>query len=219
MLIYNEIQTLKNLNENLKQELESLKSDTKEEILNANQSHAKEALDNASKELQKRLEVEISRIKQELATKQNGEVAKLFSVKIDELIPLLSAQASQDFAKQNEAYAKTALDNLTAQHALILQEQARQDISQATKQASEESLREANASLSLAQKLNDELATTQTLEAIAKMRFECALHTSAICAQSQLHTYTTVLAKIAQENAPQEPTPSTNTTHKSYATK
>lgn len=218
MLIYNEIQTLKALNESLKQELESLKGDTKKEILSANQSHAKEALDNASKELQKRLEVEISRIKQELVTKQNGEVAKLFSTKIEELIPLLSAQASQDFALQNEAYAKTALDNLTAQHALILQEQARQDISNATKQASEESLKEANASLSLAQKLNDELASAQTLEAIAKMRFECALHTSAICAQSQLHTYASVLAKIAQENAPQEPTP-TNTTHKSYATK
>lgn len=218
MLIYNEIQMLKNLNENLKAQLESLKSDTKEEILSANQSHAKEALDNASKELEKRLEVEISRIKQELATKQSGEVAKLFSAKIDELTPLLSAQASQDFAKQNEAYAKTALDNLTAQHALNLEKQARQEISQATKQASEESLREANASLSLAQKLNDELASAQTLESIAKMRFECALHTSAICAQSQLHTYASVLAKIAQENAPQEPTP-TNTTHKSYATK
>lgn len=218
MLIYNEIQTLKALNENLKQELESLKSDTKEEILSANQSHAKEALSQAAQELEKRLEVEISRIKAELATKQNGEVAKLFSAKINELIPLLSAQASQDFALQNEAYAKTALDNLTAQHALNLEKQARQDISNATKQASEESLREANASLSLAQQLNDELATTQTLEAIAKMRFECALHTSAICAQSQLHTYTSVLAKIAQENAPKEPTP-TNTTHKSYATK
>lgn len=214
MLIYNEIQTLKALNENLKAQLESLKGDTKEEILSANQSHAKEALDNASKELEKRLEVEISRIKQELATKQSGEVAKLFNAKIDDL----SAQASQDFALQNEAYAKTALDNLTAQHALNLEKQARQEISQATKQASEESLREANASLSLAQKLNDELATAQTLESIAKMRFECALHTSAICAQSQLHTYTSVLAKIAQENAPQEPTP-TNTTHKSYATK
>lgn len=218
MLIYNEIQTLKSLNENLKAQLESLKSDTKEEILSANQSHAKEALDNASEKLEKRLEVEISRIKQELATKQSGEVAKLFSAKIDELTPLLSAQASQDFAKQNEAYAKTALDNLTAQHALNLEKQARQEISQATKQASEESLREANASLSLAQKLNDELASAQTLESIAKMRFECALHTSAICAQSQLHTYASVLAKIAQENAPQEPT-LTNTTHKSYATK
>lgn len=219
MLIYNEIQTLKALNENLKAQLESLKGDTKEEILSANQSHAKEALSQATQELEKRLEVEISRIKQELATKQSGEVAKLFNAKIDELTPLLSAQASQDFAKQNEAYAKTALDNLTAQHALNLEKQARQDISQATKQASEESLREANASLSLAQKLNDELATAQTLESIAKMRFECALHTSAICAQSQLHTYASVLAKIAQENAPQEPTPSTNTTHKSYATK
>lgn len=218
MLIYNEIQTLKSLNENLKAQLESLKSDTKEEILSANQTHAQEALAQAQKELEKSLEVEISRIKQELATKQSGEVAKLFSAKIDELIPILSAQASQDFALQNEAYAKTALDNLTAQHALNLEKQARQEISQATKQASEESTSKANASLNLAQKLNDELNTTQTLEQIAKMRFECALHTSAICAQSQLHAYASVLAKIAQESAPKEPTP-TNTTHKSYATK
>lgn len=219
MLIYNEIQSLKNLNENLKQELESIKSDTKEEILSANQSHAQIALDNASKELEKRLEVEISRIKAELATKQSGEVGKLFEAKIAEIIPTLSAQAAQDFALQNEKYAKTALDNLTAQHALILAEQARQDIANATQEASEEALALANASLNLVQKLNDELNTAQTLEAIAKMRFECALHTSAICAQSQLHTYASVLAKIAQENAPKEPTPSTNTTHKSYATK
>lgn len=219
MLIYNEIQTLKSLNENLKKELESIKSDTKEEILRENQNHAQEALAQAQKELEKSLSVEISRLKGELAQKQSGEVAKLFEAKANELIPILSAQASQDFANQNQEYAKTALDNLTAQHALILQEQARLDISNAVQEASEESLATANASLDLAQKLNDELNSAQTLEAIAKMRFECALHTSAICAQSQLHTYTSVLAKIAQESAPKEPSPSTNTTHKSYATK
>lgn len=219
MLIYNEIQTLKSLNENLKQELASIKSDTKNEILSANQAHAQEALANACTELEKHLSVEISRIKSELANAQNGEVAKLFEAKITELIPTLSAQAAQDFALQNEAYAKTALDNLTAQHALILQEQARQEISKASQEASEEATNLANASLNQAQNLNDELNTAQTLESIAKMRFECALHTSAICAQSQLHSYASVLAKIAQESAPKEPTPSTNTTHKSYATK
>lgn len=219
MLIYNEIQTLKSLNENLKKELESIKSDTKKEILRENQTHAQEALAQAQKELEKSLSVEISRLKGELAQKQSAQVAKLFEAKANELIPILSAQASQDFANQNQEYAKTALDNLTAQHALILQEQARQDISNAVQEASEESLALANASLDLAQKLNDELNSAQTREQIAKMRFECALHTSAICAQSQLHTYASVLAKIAQESAPKEPSPSTNTTHKSYATK
>lgn len=219
MLIYNQIQTLKSLNENLKQELESIKSDTKDEILATNQAHAKAALQEASKELETLLKTQISRIKAELANAQKGEVGKLFEAKIAELIPTLSAQAAQDFALQNEAYAKTALDNLTAQHAQNLATQAQKDIKEAANLASEEALSLANASLNLSQNLNNELNTAQTRESIAKMRFECALHTSAICAQSQLHTYSSVLAKIAQDNAPKEPTPDINTTHKSYATK
>lgn len=191
MLIYNEIQTLKELNTSLKAELESIKANTKNEIQSETQALVQNELANTLEQAKSHINAyaseKIAQSTSDLESYHAREVKRLFNARLDEIlsdfsVDTLSKQVCADFANQNAHNASQALESLIQKHTSDFIKAAKSDIFNATQEA----LNSSREILTNAKELKDELTTQAGINHIRKYRFEASLHLSAMSVQSNL---------------------------------
>lgn len=205
MLIYEEIQKLKKLNTELESSLTTLKEDTKGEVLEAHKEQieqvAHQALQEAISQIKAYADEKIKQSTNDLEAFHAARVKMLFEAQIEALlqdfsVDNLSRKIALDFATQNAQNATNAIESIVLAHTSDFIKRAKDDISQATREA----LSATRTMLDTALELKNELSSQAGLNAIKKYRFECALHLSAICATSELKTLS--LAYSAEDFPP-----------------
>lgn len=229
MLIFNEIQKLKELNAELESKLQTLKSETKNEVESSTrealQTELESTLNEAKKQINAYADEKISQTNNDLEIYHTREIKRLFNAKIDELladfsVDSLSKKTAQEFANQNADNAKNALESVISKHTSDFVRSAKSDIFNATQEALESS-REI---LDNARELQSELNTKQGLNIIKKYRFEASLHLAAIASQSKINEL--IKAINEAKDLPRDiiedldnATNDTKTIHKTYATR
>lgn len=227
MLIFNEIQKLKELNAELESKLQTLKEQTKSEVESSTRDNIQAQLESTLQEAKKQINAyadeKISQTNNDLEIYHTREVKRLFNAKIDELlinfsVDSLSKKTAQEFAIQNADNAKNALESVIKQHSSDFVRTAKSDIFNATQEA----LQSSREILDNARELQSELNTKQGLNIIKKYRFEASLHLAAIASQSKLAELVKAINEakdLPNDTLKDFDEATSKTIHKTYATR